>query len=205
LVRSGGDLAPSVKTLWPQDYVLWSGKQLKLYYHDLSIFEWVNSYICIVQNQTDPQTARYMMNHLKNLMEDAVFYGWEVVKQAHSVILTSLETGSLRWDQEFEMAERRRSAIIRASKGLDSNVYSASSNSNKGNGQNRFQNRQQFAGSGNSRNQSNMGKKVIKPCLYFNNNVCAKKGDHEENNVVYRHICNHCWANDHIIKECPFC
>jgi hypothetical protein len=51
-----------------------------------------------------------MMNHLKNLMEDAAFYGWEVVKQAYSVILTSLETGSLTWDQEFEMAEKRRSA-----------------------------------------------------------------------------------------------
>jgi hypothetical protein len=144
-----------------------------------------------------------MMNHLKNLMEDAVFYGWEVIKEAHSVILTSLETGAISWDKEFEMAEKRRSAINRASTGHDSsNSYSG--NGNKGSGQNRFSNRQQSSGSYSARNQNSISKKVIKPCLYHNNKVCAKKGDHEEGNLVYRHVCNYCWSTDHIVKGCPF-
>jgi hypothetical protein len=58
LVRSRGDLAPSVKTPWPQDFVLGSGKQLKLYYQHLSIYEWDNRYICIVQHKPNPLTAR---------------------------------------------------------------------------------------------------------------------------------------------------
>jgi hypothetical protein len=202
LARSGGNFAPSVNTPWPQDYILGSGKQLKLYFQDLSIFEWVNGYIGIVQNQTNPSISRHMMNHLKNLMEDAVFYRWEV-KEAHSVILTSLETGAITWDQKFEMAEKRRSAINQSSKGHDSSV-SYSSNGNKGSGQNRFLNRQQASGSYSPRNQNSISKKVIKPCLYHNNNVCAKKGDHEEGNLVYRHVCNNCWSTDHIVKGCPF-
>jgi hypothetical protein len=34
LVHSGGDLAPQVKTPWPQDYLLGSGKKLKLFYEE---------------------------------------------------------------------------------------------------------------------------------------------------------------------------
>jgi hypothetical protein len=143
------------------------------------------------------------MNHLKNLMEDAVFYGWEVVKEAHSVILTSLETGAITWDQEFEMADKRMSAINRASKGHDSSV-TYSGNGNRGSSQNWFMNRQQATGSYGARNQNSISKKVIKPCLYHNNNVCAKKGDHEEGNLVYRQVCNNCWSTEHIVKGCPF-
>jgi hypothetical protein len=54
LLRLGGDLSPIVGTPWPQDYVMGSGNKLKLYYEDLSIYEWVNSYITIIQNQPDP-------------------------------------------------------------------------------------------------------------------------------------------------------
>jgi hypothetical protein len=145
-----------------------------------------------------------MINHIKNLMEDADFYGWEVVKEAHLVILTSLETGAITWDQEFEMVEKRRSVINRASTGQDSSVnYSGSAH--KGSGQKQFSNRQQFSGSHSARNQGSVSKKVIKPCLDYNNNVCAKKGDHEEGNLVYRHMCNNCWSTDHIVKGCPFC
>jgi hypothetical protein len=115
LVHSGGDLAPQVKTPWPQDYVLGSGKKLKLFYEDLSIFEWISGYISIVQNTPDITTAHLMMSHLRNLMEDAVFHGWEPVKQAHSVILSSLESGAFTWADELRMAEKRRSAIARAS------------------------------------------------------------------------------------------
>jgi hypothetical protein len=87
-------LAPTVKTPWPQDFVLGSGKKIKLFYEDLSIFEWINGYIAIVQAQTDSNTTRLMMAHLRNLMEDAAFHGWEPVKQAHTVILSALESGA---------------------------------------------------------------------------------------------------------------
>jgi hypothetical protein len=49
LVRAGGDLAPSNKLLWPQDFILGTGKSIKLYYNDLSIYEWVSGYTAITE------------------------------------------------------------------------------------------------------------------------------------------------------------
>jgi hypothetical protein len=69
-----------------------------------------------VQNTTDPVIAGYMLSHLRNLMEDAVSHGWEAVKAAHLVILTSLEAGTFNWADEYRMSDKRRSAITRASK-----------------------------------------------------------------------------------------
>jgi hypothetical protein len=112
LVRAGENLPPSVKTPWPQDFVLGSGKKIKSFYEDLSIFEWMKGYMAIVQIQTDPNTTRLMMAHFRNLREDVVFYGWELVKQANSVILSSLESGALTWVDKLQMAKKRRSAML---------------------------------------------------------------------------------------------
>jgi hypothetical protein len=51
---------------------------------------------------------------------------------------------------------------------------------------------------------SGMGKKLVKPCLYFNNGSCVKKGDHDEVNVFYKHVCSHCFSEDRNVKECVF-
>jgi hypothetical protein len=81
LVRSGGDLAPLVKTPWPQNHIVGSGSKLKVYYEDLSIYEWCNGYMAIVQNELNPKIARLMMTQFRTLMEDSVSHGWEAVKQ----------------------------------------------------------------------------------------------------------------------------
>jgi hypothetical protein len=202
LVRCGGDLRPSVGVPWPQDYVLGSGSKLKVYYEDLSIYEWINGYIAIVQLQ-DPTTARHMLSHLCNLMEDAVFHGWETIKQAHSVILTYLETGEITWADEYALADKRRSAITRASRSAQPQS-SGSQNKTFQQGNSNRQGRQHFNSGGFSNRAGGVGKKLIKPCLYHNNGVCSKKADHEEGNVFYRHICTQCMAADHTVKQCPF-
>jgi hypothetical protein len=137
-----------------------------------------------------------MFEHLKNLMEDAVSFGWEPAKQAHKAILTSLESGTFTWTDKLKMAEKRRSAINRASQARDTNPP------NRRSAQGRFQGR--FQSGSNSGSKSVVGKKIIKLCAYFNNNVCSKRSDHEEGNVFYKHICQHCFSNDHTIKECGF-
>jgi hypothetical protein len=94
MVRLDGDLLSVVKTPWPQDFVLGSGKKIL---RGLFIYEWIIGYITIVQTQPDPNIQRHMFDHLKNLMEAGVFFGWEPVKQAHKAILTSLESGNSKW------------------------------------------------------------------------------------------------------------
>jgi hypothetical protein len=196
LVRSRGDLS-IVKTPWPQDHIVGSGSKLKVYYEDLSLFEWCNGYMAIIQNEANPKIARLMMCHFRTLMEDAVSHGWEPVKQAHKDILIRLEMGEFTWHDELTMAEKRRSALTRASKLKDNVTVSYNS---RGASQGRGQGRQ-FGG---GRSNPNGNRKLIKSCVYYNNNVCSKKGDHEEGNVYYRHNCSHCMAVDHIIKDCSF-
>jgi hypothetical protein len=75
LVRSGGDLAPSVKTPWPQDHIVGSGSKIKVYYEDLSIYEWCNGYMAIVQNELNPKIARLMMTHFRTLEDPSLMGG----------------------------------------------------------------------------------------------------------------------------------
>jgi hypothetical protein len=162
IVRCGGDLAPKVKVPWPQDYVLGSGRKLKIYYEDLSVFEWVSGYIATIQNEPNVKIAHFMMNHMRNLMEDAVFHGWEPVKQAHSDILSALESGEFSWCDELDMAERRRSAINPATKVKENNVF-GNGNIRQG-AQSRGQVRQAFNNNGNSgasNSRFNRGKHVF--------------------------------------------
>jgi hypothetical protein len=134
-------------------------------------------------------------------MEDAVFHGWEPVKQAHSVILSSLESRAFTWD-ELKMAKKRRSAITRTSQQVNIGQSSGSSfvQNSKVTGQGRWQGKP----SNNSGPWASNGKKIIKSCLYFNNNICAKKDDHDEGNIFFKHNCSHCMATDHTVKECSF-
>jgi outer membrane murein-binding lipoprotein Lpp len=101
LVRSVGDLEPLVKTPWPQDHIVGSGSKLKVYYENVSIYEWCNGYMAIIQNELNPIIARLMMSHFRTLMEDAVSHGWEAVKQAHKDTLIRLEMGEFTWYDEL--------------------------------------------------------------------------------------------------------
>jgi hypothetical protein len=135
-------------------------------------------------------------------MEDAVFHGWDTIKQAHSVILSYLETGEITWSDEYALADKRRSAITRASRPAQSQAFGFQSKQfQQSNGN--WQNRQQFNSGGFT--SKSVSKKLVKPCLYHNNSVCSKKADHEEGgNMFYRHICTQRMAPDHTVKQCPF-
>jgi hypothetical protein len=105
--------------------------------------------------------------------------------------------GEFTWYDELTMAEKRRSALTRASKPKD---IVRASYSNRGFSQGRRNGKQ----SGGARSGPMGNKKLVKSCIYYNNNVCSKKGDHEEANVFYRHNYSHCMAVDHTVKECGF-
>jgi hypothetical protein len=57
-----------------------------------------------------------MIMHLRDLMEDTVYHGWEPVKQAHSDILSCIEMGEFTWFEELKLEERRRSELMHALK-----------------------------------------------------------------------------------------
>jgi hypothetical protein len=166
--------------------------------HEGCLQLFTNGYIAIVQNECNTQIARLMMSHLRTLMEDAVYHGWEAVKRAHMTILTCLESGEFTWFHELQMAEKRRSALNRAAT-IKDNFTNSGYSKYVGQGQGRGQGK-----SFSNRAGGVIGKKLVKPCVYFNNNSCSKRGDHEENNVFYKHVCSHCFGADHCVKECNF-
>jgi hypothetical protein len=108
-------------------------------------------------------------------MEDAVYHGWEPVKQAHSDILSCIEMGEFTWFDEFKLVERRF-ALTRALKLKDGN-HNVMLSINYFQGQSRGLARQFNS---NFKPSVVMGKKL---CVYFNNCSCVKKADHDEVNV----------------------
>jgi hypothetical protein len=74
-------------------------------------------------------------------MEDAVYHGWEPVKQAHSDILSCIEMGKFTWFDDLKLAERRRSVLTRALKLKDDN-HNVMGSKSSFQGQNRGQGRQ---------------------------------------------------------------
>jgi hypothetical protein len=82
--------------MWKEVTLFWaSGKQIKLYHNDFSIYKWVSGYIATAQYEPNKSIAQFMMDHLCNLIDDAVYHLWEPVKAAHAVILTIMESAAL--------------------------------------------------------------------------------------------------------------
>jgi hypothetical protein len=42
-----------------------------------------------------------------------------------------------------------------------------------------------------------------RPCSYWNQGVCAQKGDHENSNILWKHVCKRCWDPAHTERDCP--
>jgi hypothetical protein len=78
--RCGGELAPRVPTPWPQDYIISQGKSTKVYYDDLSLFEWTQGVLSIIEAEDNLATMRYMMAHNRSLFRDAETHGFEAIK-----------------------------------------------------------------------------------------------------------------------------
>jgi hypothetical protein len=104
-----------VPTPWPQDHVIAQGKNTKLYYDDLNLFEWAQGVLAIIECEEDPEKMRLMLAHYRAVFRDAQTHGFEAAKWSNGVILSLLEKGKVTWDNTYKMAEERRSALTACS------------------------------------------------------------------------------------------
>jgi hypothetical protein len=102
VARAGGEDAPLVPTPWPQDFVIGYGDKQRLFYSDLDLFQWVHGFITIIAREPNLEIKNLMLEHFRELFHDAQFHGWEVVKYAHSVILSNIEYGVITWFDHSE-------------------------------------------------------------------------------------------------------
>jgi hypothetical protein len=72
--RSVGDIAPSRRVPWPQDFVLGRDLTSKLMYKDLNMFQWCEGYANIVEREPDPVISHLMFDRLMRSGTPTVLY-----------------------------------------------------------------------------------------------------------------------------------
>jgi hypothetical protein len=196
--RSGGDLAPRVPTPWPHDHVMGQGRNSKLYYDDLNIYEWSQGILAIIEAEEDINVMRFMVPHYRAVYRDAQNHGFAAARWSNGVVLSMLEKGKLRWDETYKMAEERRSALVSVSsphKEPDSTILPLKS-------QKVSRQFNEYQGNKSSNVNRNGGKKVTKICQFFNNGSCPHSSHHDNGLTRWRHVCRECWEPGHTIREC---
>jgi hypothetical protein len=113
--RPGGDNAPRVAIPWPQDFIIGHGKKGRLCYDDLTVFEWTQGCLAIIEREEDMSIARGMLALLRATLRDAAYHGFEATRYAYGCILSMMEDGLLHWSDTTCIAEERRS--LRSSRG----------------------------------------------------------------------------------------
>ena len=94
---------------WPHFYIYRSDSK-PVTYDTLSMAEFVHGYLELMGTQ--PEHIRSAMNtHLKELMADASTYEWAIVRHYHSVVLSKMETGRLKWSQRGDIQDLRRQHV----------------------------------------------------------------------------------------------
>jgi hypothetical protein len=199
LFRSGGDIAPSRRVPWPQDFVAGAAMTSKLMYKDLNLYQWLEGYACIVERETNANLSCLMLSHFRALMRDAQGHGWEAAREAHSAVLDAMEQGEFDWTDEVKVAECRRSIITNQLTASLKQQYATDFREPKGQGY-----ISQSGSNGLSRGQGRNNRPVIKICDFYNKGVCSHRSDHRNAGIYWRHVCRACSGIDHVEKDCSF-
>jgi hypothetical protein len=211
-VRLGGDFAPLREVPWPQEFVIGHGAKRKLYYDDLTILEWVQGYAAIMRREQDITVLRSMIVHLEILFKDAQYYGFPACMAAHSEILSDMEEDIYTWLDIQWLADNRRSNTQLFASDFPQEVKNFSGGQGARQRQSWGQYRQSGVsgmsgtysgtsaqGSSNFKNKN----KPVKACALYNNRQCRYAEDHESSNTFWRHVCAHCFKEDHLDDVCP--
>jgi hypothetical protein len=202
--RPGGDNAPRVAIPWPQDFIIGHGKKSRLCYDDLTVFEWTQGCLAIIEREEDMSVARGMLALLRATLRDAAYHGFEAARYSYGCILSMMEDGILHWNDTMRIAEERRSVLIARgtqvvpARDSVSNVYP----SRKG-----FSASKGGESADKSKNNPNYpnfpGGPVPRPCIYWNNGVCPQRADHQNAGILWKHVCRRCLDPAHTDKDCP--
>jgi hypothetical protein len=71
--------------------------------------------LAIIEREDDISTMRHMLAHYRAVFRDAHNHRFEAAKWSSGVVLSMLEKGKLTWDQSYQMAEERCSALVASS------------------------------------------------------------------------------------------
>jgi hypothetical protein len=178
------------------------GRRNRLLYDDMDVFQFVQGCISIVEQTSDMAVMRLMLAQLRSTMRDASFHGFESARYSYGIILSMLEDSTLSWADQFRMSEEQRSALIaRGSVNRAGPPREAGTDGRRAGASSGAPTTSRPTGSRRgAKNNPNSGPR---PCIYFNNGVCANRADHNTNRVLWKHVCRRCWSADHVDRDCP--
>ena len=112
---------------WPHYYVYRGHTRKPATYEDLSIAEFAYGFVSSILDGHDaPETRDNMLMHFRDLMQDAMDYPWQNVRNFHGVLLNQFEMDRLNWDNTDGIAKLRRTYPHRP------NVHSTQSTEQQG-------------------------------------------------------------------------
>ena len=80
----------------------------RLTYDQLTICQWLLSFMCIRQEEQDLVIKENMSEYVTELLQDACDYGWKSAKGAHSVLLHRMQDGVLTWHNVKEIHKNQK-------------------------------------------------------------------------------------------------
>jgi hypothetical protein len=169
---------------WPQDFIIGHGKKARLCYDDLTVFEWTQGCLAIIEREEDMSIAHGMLALLRATLRDAAYHGFEAARYSYGCILSMMEDGILHWSDTTRIAEEHRSALITRgtqvvpARDAVPNVYPSRKAFSASKGGESVYKR-------NDPNYPNfLGGPVPRPCIYYNNGVCPQRADHQNAGVL---------------------
>jgi hypothetical protein len=170
---------------------------------DLTVFEWTQGCLAIIEREEDMGIARGMLALLRATLRNAAYHGFEGARYSYGCILSMMEDGILHWSDTTRIAEERRSALIARgtqivpARDAVTNVYPSRKGFSASKGGDGVFKR-------NNPNYPNFpGGPGPRPCVYYNNGVCPQRADHQNGGVLWKHVCRRCLDPAHTDKDCP--
>ena len=99
---------------WPHYYVYRGLTRRPARFEELSIAEFVFGYLTsLLEGRSDANTCLLMLEHLTELMKDAIDIPWERIRNFHGIVLHHQEMARLSWENTTEI-RRLRDRYVRS-------------------------------------------------------------------------------------------
>ena len=164
-----GDIMVKKVVDWPQNFILTGSRKVRPSYDDLTMSQWVSSFVRCIQEEKSEAAKSSMLDYLGNLMKDASDFSWESAKVSHAIVLTNLEADCLQWTETDKLDRIRRAHAQRHSAPEPSNTSKSTYN----------------------KKVKNIGSKTGVICRYIQQGTCKFPSHHRTAGQLYRHVCEH--------------
>ena len=101
---------------WPHEFCSVNENFKMPAYEDINVYQWVQGFARCILEESDPRTRTHMLEYQGHIMQDAQELNWPTAKRAHAAVLTEIERGHARWEDQASIDRIRQRFTQRALK-----------------------------------------------------------------------------------------